>query len=146
MEEPKIIQGGLSIDDRGEVAFVNDFNFEKVKRFYTVSNHAQGFVRAWHAHKNAAKYVMVVSGAALIGVVPIDNWDAPSKTAKAYRFVVSAHKPAVVYIPAGYANGAMSLTKDAKIMYFATDTLEETKLDDYRYDARYWDIWNAEER
>jgi dTDP-4-dehydrorhamnose 3,5-epimerase-like enzyme len=146
MSEPKLIQGGLGIDDRGEVAFVNDFQFEGVKRFYTVSNHQVGYVRAWHAHKKAGKYVMVVEGAALIGAVAIDNWEAPSKDTEVKRFVLSSNKPVVVYIPPGYANGAMSLTADAKIMYFATDTLEETKEDDFRYDARYWDIWQVEER
>lgn len=134
------------MDDRGETAFVNGFDFKDVKRFYAVGNHRAGFVRAWHAHKKAAKYVYVIQGTALIGAVAIDNWDAPSKEAKVYRYVLPAHKPAVLYIPPGYANGAMSLTDDAKIMYFATDTLEDTKKDDFRYPARYWDIWNVEER
>lgn len=146
MEETKLISGGLGVDDRGEVAFVNDFNFAGVKRFYMISNHTTGFIRAWHAHKKAGKYVMVVQGAALIGVVAIDNWETPSKETKPQRFALSANKPAVVYIPPGCANGAMTLTPDAKIIYFATDSLEETKADDFRYDARYWDIWKIEER
>lgn len=146
MHEPTLIEGGLSIDDRGETAFVNGFTFEGVKRFYLLSNHRAGFVRAWHAHKQAAKYVLVVQGTALIGAVAIDNWQSPDKNAKVYRFVLSAHKPVVLYIPPGYANGAMTLTADTKIMYFATDTLEETQQDDYRYPARYWDIWHTEER
>ncbi|MBI2552369.1 dTDP-4-dehydrorhamnose 3,5-epimerase family protein [Candidatus Uhrbacteria bacterium] len=145
-EEPRIITGGLSVDDRGQTAFVNEFNFAGVKRFYLVENYAQGFVRAWHGHKQAGKYVLVINGAALIGAVRLDNFEAPSKEAKVHRFVLSANKPAVLYIPPGYANGAMTLTSDAKIMYFATDTLEETKTDDYRFEARYWDIWKAEER
>lgn len=145
-QEPHLIEGGLSVDDRGETAFVNGFDFKEVKRFYVVSNHCFGFIRAWHAHKRAAKYVYVAQGVALVGAVVIDNWDTPSKDAKVYRFVLSAHKPAVLYVPPGYANGAMTLTEDAKIIYFATDTLEETKDDDHRYDARYWDIWNVEER
>ncbi len=146
MEEPHLIEGGIGVDDRGEVGFVNNFDFSGVKRFYTVRNHQQGFVRAWHAHRNAGKYVLVVSGSAIIGAVNIDNWEHPDKDARVYRFVVSAHKPAVVYIPPGYANGAMSLASDTVLMYFATDTMEQTKNDDVRYDARYWDIWNVEER
>lgn len=140
------MEGGLAVDDRGEIAFVNDFNFAGVKRFYVVKNHVSGFIRAWHGHKKAGKYVMAVQGAALVGAVKIDNWDSPSKDAQVHRFVLSEHKPAVLYIPPGYANGAMTLTMGAKIMYFATDTLEETKNDDYRYGARYWDIWKVEER
>lgn len=145
-EEPLLIEGGLGVDDRGEVAYVNGFNFVGVKRFYVVSNHRSGFIRAWHAHKNEAKYVLVVSGAALIGAVKIDNFEVPDKNAKAQRFVLSSKKPAVLFIPAGFANGAMTLVPGTKIIYFSTSSLEETKGDDYRYDARYWDIWRAEER
>ena len=54
--EPTLIDGGLSVDDRGQVAFANGFDFEGVKRFYLVSNHRQGFVRAWHAHRREAKW------------------------------------------------------------------------------------------
>jgi len=138
--------GGLAVDDRGELGFVNDFNFEGVKRFYTVANHRQGFVRAWHGHKREAKYVTAVSGAAVIGAVRVDNWDKPSQDVPVDRFVLSAHKPSVLYIPAGYANGFMSLTADLKLMFFSTTTLEQSQGDDFRFDARHWDIWQVVER
>lgn len=144
--EPVVINGGLAVDDRGQVTFANDFNFADVKRFYMVSNHAQGFLRAWHAHKKEAKYVLVVKGAAVVGAVKIDDWDSPSKDLEVKRFVLSEKKPTVLYIPSGYANGFMSLTKDAQLMFFSTSTLEESLGDDIRYDSRYWDIWNVEER
>lgn len=145
-EEPRMIDGGLAVDDRGHLSFVNDFGFERVKRFYMVENHTAGFVRAWHAHKKEAKYVLVVQGAAILGAVAVDDWDSPSKSAETHRYVMSARKPSVLYIPAGYANGFMSLTKDAQIMFFSTSTLEESKGDDFRYDSRHWDIWAVEER
>jgi len=47
--KPVLMTGGLAADDRGELGFVNDFNFAGVKRFYTVANYRQGFIRAWHA-------------------------------------------------------------------------------------------------
>src|SRR5215472_4412325 len=146
MEQPKLLTGSVSIDDRGEVGFVNEFDFEGVKRFYTVRNHRQGFVRAWHAHKHEAKYVTVVEGAAVIGAVAIDDWDHPSKEAQVHRQVMSATKPSVLYIPAGYANGFMSLTGDTKLMFFSKSTLEQSAGDDIRYDARHWDIWGIQER
>ncbi len=144
--KPVMMAGGLAADDRGELGFVNDFHFDGVKRFYTVSNHRQGFVRAWHAHKREAKYVTAVSGAAVIGAVKIDNWDEPSKELPVERFVLSANKPSVIYIPSGYANGFMSLTQDLKLMFFSTSTLAESHGDDFRYDARHWDIWQVVER
>jgi len=146
MTAPQLIEGALAVDDRGELGFVNDFNFDKVKRFYWVSNHRSGFIRAWHAHKREAKYVTVVSGAALIGAVEIDNWDNPSKDSKIWRYTISENNPSVLYIPAGYANGFMSLTKKTKLMFFSTATLEESRGDDVRYDAYYWNAWEVVER
>ena len=145
-DTPKIMDGGLAVDDRGQVSFVNGFDFNGVKRFYMVSNHSAGFVRAWHAHKQEAKYVTVVKGAALIGAVKIDDWDKPSKDSEVHRFTLSEKKPSVLYIPAGYANGFMSLTADAQLIFYSTSTIEESLNDDIRYDARHWDIWSAEER
>ncbi len=145
-DEIRIFNGGLAVDDRGEIVFVNDFHFESVKRFYMVSNHKQGFIRAWHAHKREAKYVFAVTGAALVGAVKIDNWEKPSVDLPAGRYVLSSKKPQILYIPAGYANGFMSLTSDLKLIFYSTSTLEESTGDDIRYDARYWDIWNISER
>lgn len=146
MEEPQVFTGEVALDDRGEVGFVNTFDFAGVKRFYTVSNHRPGFVRAWHGHRHEAKYVMAVLGAALVGAVAIDDWEHPSKTARVWRYTLSARRPAVLYIPAGYANGFMSLTQDATLIFFSTATLDQSKGDDVRFPARYWDIWTVEER
>lgn len=145
-QEPMLFKGGLAVDDRGTVSFVNDFNFEGVKRFYVVENHKQGFVRAWHAHKKESKYVMVVKGSAVIGAVQIDDWDKPSKDLKIHRYVLSEKNPSVLFIPAGYANGFMSLSEDAKIIFYSTSELKESLNDDYRFDAHYWEAWQVEER
>jgi len=143
---PRLLEGGLAVDDRGSVAFVNAFDFEGVKRFYVVANHERGFVRAWHAHRREAKYVTVVTGAAVVAAVRIDDWERPSREAEVHRFVLTAAKPSVLFIPAGYANGFMSLTEDATLMFFSTSTLEESRDDDVRFDARHWDAWTVEER
>jgi len=145
-DKTHIFNGGMAVDDRGEIAFVNEFNFEGVKRLYMVSNHKAGFVRAWHAHRHEAKYVMAVCGEAIVGAVKIDDWEKPSKNSSIERYVISAKKPQVLYIPPGYANGFMSLTADLKLIFFSTSTLEESSNDDIRYDARYWDIWEVIER
>ena len=143
MAEPKLIEGNLASDDRGEVGFINDFKLENVKRFYTVTNHKNGFVRAWHGHKKEAKYVTVIKGEALIGAVKIDDWENPSKDSKVWTYTLSDRKPSVVYIPGGYVNGFMSLAQDAKLMFFSTSTLEESLGDDIRYDSHYWNPWDS---
>ena len=144
--EPKLIEGGIAVDDRGTVAFVNDFAFEGVKRFYAVTNHRSGFVRAWHAHRREAKYVTCAAGSIVVGAVKIDDWDHPSAGQRVWRYVLSATRPSVLYIPAGYANGFMTLTDNAVALFFSTSTVEQSRDDDVRYDARYWDIWTAVER
>jgi dTDP-4-dehydrorhamnose 3,5-epimerase len=143
---PRLIEGGRAVDDRGHVSFVNSFDFGGVKRFYQVANHRAGFVRAWHAHRRESKFVFVSEGAALVGAVAIDNWENPSRSAEVHRHVLSAEKPAVLFIPAGYANGFMSLTPDTRVIFFSTSSVDESRGDDVRYDARHWDIWKVEER
>jgi dTDP-4-dehydrorhamnose 3,5-epimerase len=111
-----------------------------------VQNHRRGFVRAWHGHRREGKYVLAVKGAALVCGVQIDDWDRPSTGLAVQRHVLSEKTPAVLYLPPGYANGFMSLTDDAKLMFLSTATLQESLADDVRFDARYWDPWSIEER
>lgn len=146
MNEPRLIKGGLAVDDRGSVSFVNEFNFDQVKRFYVIKNHAQGFIRAWHGHKQEAKYFTVTKGSFLVACVGIDDWDTPSKDLKIHRYVLSEHTPSVLYIPAGYANGSMNLSSDAALTVFSTSTVEASLKDDFRYPSRFWNPWEVEER
>jgi dTDP-4-dehydrorhamnose 3,5-epimerase len=146
MSTPTLLEGGLFVDDRGEIGYINQFDFAGIKRFYSVTNYKSRFVRAWHAHRQESKSIMVVQGAALVGAVEIDDWTKPSPDAKVWRYVLSANKPAVLRIPPGYANGLMSLTENSRIMVFSDATLEESKIDDVRFPANYWDIWTIEER
>ncbi len=146
MGELRLIEGGLAVDDRGSLAFVNDFAFEGVRRFYLVANHRPGFVRAWHGHKRESKFIMAVSGSAIVAAVKIDDWEQPSKDLPVHRFIVSSEKPALVHIPPGFANGLMTLTSDAKLLVFSTASLEESRGDDYRFDAYYWNPWEVAER
>jgi dTDP-4-dehydrorhamnose 3,5-epimerase-like enzyme len=142
----ELMRGDLAVDDRGEVSFVNEFAFEGVKRFYTVGNHASGFIRAWHGHRHEAKYVMAIRGASLVCCVEIDDWANPSPGLEVQRFVLDARKPAVLHVPAGYVNGFMTLTPGAKLIFFSTATLDESSADDIRFPSRFWDPWTIEER
>ena len=144
--KPFIINGDLSVDDRGELMFVNQFNMDLVKRFYVISNHKSGFIRAWHAHKIESKYVFIVNGTALISTVQIDNWDNPSNDLTVEKFVLTAKKPSILYIPSGYANGFKTLSTETKIIFFSTSTLKDSIDDDYRYDAHKWNPWEITER
>lgn len=140
-DKPVKIEGAIVVDDRGHLLFANDFDMAPVRRFYLVSNHEAKFIRAWHAHKNETKFVLVVSGAALVAAVKIDNWDSPDKGAEVHRYVLSEKKPGLFVIPAGYANGFMTLAPGTQVMFFSNRTLAESAGDDIRYDAYYWNPW-----
>jgi dTDP-4-dehydrorhamnose 3,5-epimerase-like enzyme len=143
---PRLISGGVSVDDRGRVSFANEFDLSQCRRFYCVENFASGTVRAWHAHRRERKWVLAATGAALACCVAIDDWESPSKQAEVHRFVLDAGQPSVLEIPPGYANGAMSLIAGTRLLYFSDSTLEESLDDDVRYPARYWDPWHVAER
>ena len=143
---PQLIEGGLAVDDRGEVAFVNGFSFAGTRRFYAVSNHAAGFIRAWHGHRYESKQVMVLRGSALVAAVRIDDWQNPSPESEVHRYVLSDKKPAVLQIPPGYANGFMSLTSGVQLLFFSSATLAESREDDVRFPARFWNPWEIAER
>ena len=142
----KIHNGDNAVDDRGLVTFVNEFKFEEVKRFYVVKNHSSNFVRAWHGHKKEKKYVYVVTGSVLIGLVKIDNWENPSKNLEVEKFILSDLKPRILEIPNGYANGFKTLTDETKIMFFSSSTIEESVGDDFRFPFDYWNIWEVNQR
>ncbi len=145
-DKVRYIEGMIAVDDRGQLLFCNGFDMKDVRRFYLVSNHESRFIRAWHAHKKEAKFVLVVSGTALVVAVKIDNWDCPSKNVDVLRYILSDKKPGILVIPPGYANGFMTLKPDTQVMFFSTATLEQSKDDDYRYDAYYWNPWEITPR
>jgi len=137
--EIKIMNGEIAVDDRGTVSFVNDFDFEGVRRFYQLSNHDINYIRAWHGHMKEGKYVYVSKGSALVGVVNLG-------TEEIKKFVLSDKSPKILWIPPGNANGFMNLEQDTRILFFSTSTLEESLSDDVRFDYDKWDIWDKNYR
>jgi len=146
--KPELIEANLALDDRGHLSFINDFNFKGVKRFYVVENMSTKTIRAFHGHKKEAKYAYVPVGSAIVAAVRMDHTELPSKKNEVHRFVLSARKPSVLFIPSGYANGFRFLEKGSKIIFFSTSSLEESKKDDYRFPHDYWgrDIWKVKHR
>ena len=134
-----MIKGGIAVDDRGCVRFVNDFNFAGVKRFYEVENHRVGFIRAWHGHQLEGKYVFVAGGSALVGAAPLSAEIGDLSLVR--RFVLSDKSPAVLWIPGGHYNGFMNLEKNTRMLFFSTSSMEEAKDDDIRRPFDMWNIW-----
>lgn len=145
-EEPRLIPGGLAVDDRGQLTFANALCFERVRRFYMVENFSTNMVRAFHGHFREEKFIFVVSGSAIIATVPVDHAEHPDATVKPHRFVLSCRQPQILHVPAGHANGFRALETATKIIFFSTATLEESTKDDYRFPYDYWgsDVWNVD--
>jgi len=141
----KEIKGGLAIDDRGSLSYINDFDSTnlEIKRFYIVQNHEAGFVRAWHGHKKEKKYVMCIDGSALLAVVPMNQLNTfyaisdsdsllNAKQPEFETITLDSRQPRVIQIPEEFYNGFKLFTSDSKLLFFSTTTLEEAKDDDYR--------------
>jgi dTDP-4-dehydrorhamnose 3,5-epimerase len=135
IKEPKLFKGDIFVDDRGIVGFNNELDLTGVKRFYTITNHTPGYIRAWHGHLRENKYFTMLAGSAIVVAVLISedqneyklNWDIY------YRETISANLPTAFFIPAGYANGSMLLEPNSKLMVLSTSTTEESKNDDIRF-------------
>ena len=138
-DSPRTIPGGVAVDDRGSVRFVNDFDFKNVKRFYQVQNHRRGFIRAWHGHQHEAKFVYVASGSALVGAVNME-------TQVIDKFILSSQSPKVLFIPAGHANGFKTLEENTIILFFSTSDLNSSLNDDIRFPYDKWNIWEEDYR
>ena len=140
----RLIKGGLAVDDRGSVKFVNDFDFTNINRFYQVENHRRGYIRAWHGHEREGKYIWVCAGSALVGATPIKS--KPGDLASVTKVTLSAQTPSVYWIPAGYYNGFMNLVENTILIFFSTSKLEDSEGDDIRQPYDMWNIWQDDYR
>lgn len=138
--KPKVIQGGRFEDQRGSIAFVNDFNFSNIERFYIISNSQENPVRSWQGHKLDEKNFYCLSGSFKIHFVQIDDWENPSKDLTIETVLVSELDSKIVHIPAGYANAVESLEENSKLISFSTLPLSNVNEDDVRYPSDYWPV------
>jgi len=142
-QELSRIFGEQHVDHRGVLRFVNDFFLDEVKRFYIVHQISTKVVRAWQAHMKEKKHFFVLSGSFLVGMVKIDNWKHPSVDLKVHRELLRAEDNCILVIPPGFANGFRALKEESSLLVFSTATLQESKLDDYRYDKQLWMDWSV---
>jgi len=133
-----LIQGNSYTDPRGTLRFVNDFRFEGIKRFYSITHPDTSVIRAWQGHKIETKHFFVSKGRFLICWVEIDNWDFPSKELKVKQQILSADEPQILIITAGNANGFKALEADSTLMIFSDLDLEASSEDMYRFEKDYW--------
>lgn len=136
----QLIKGNIHIDHRGIVRFVNDFHFENIKRFYTITHPDTSIIRAWQGHKLETKYFYVTKGSFLINWIKIDNWEQPSKDLFINKHILKATQSEILIIPSGNVNGFKALEADSMVIVFSDMSLEESKGDDFRFPADYWKL------
>jgi dTDP-4-dehydrorhamnose 3,5-epimerase len=134
----QLIKGNIHKDQRGIVRFVNDFHFENVKRFYSITHPNTSTIRAWQGHKLETKYFYVTKGSFLINWIKIDNWQQPSKDLKINTHTLSDNQSEILIIPPGHVNGFKALAPYSTMIVFSDMSLEESKEDDYRFDLAYF--------
>lgn len=138
MVSHKLIQGSSFSDARGTLNFFNSFNMEEVARFYEISPSSTEIIRAWQGHKQEKKWFYCNSGAFIINLIKVDNFDAPSHHLIPERYQISAGNRTILEISGGYANGFKATKPDSKLLVFSSFSLTESKKDDFRYPADLW--------
>ncbi|HZK07434.1 MAG TPA: hypothetical protein VFC92_04470 [Bacteroidales bacterium] len=133
-----IIKGNRHTDARGTIRFVNDFNFEGIKRFYTITHPDTSVIRAWQGHQKETKYFYVVKGSFVINWIKIDDWEQPSKELKVNSQILSDQKSEILMIEPGHTNGFKALEPDSTMIVFSDMSLEDSKNDDYRFLDDHW--------
>lgn len=136
-----LISGDLFNDHRGTLKFVNDFNFDKVKRFYQIIHPDISVIRAWQGHQIEHKYFYVAKGRFAIAWVKIDNWDQPSADLHADYKVLDEAAPAVLSVPPGYANGIKALDAGSILVVYSDALLQDSALDRWSFDQSLWMNW-----
>ena len=137
------IDGGSFTDHRGTIRYVNDFNFEGVKRFYIIKHSDKSVVRAWQGHQYERKWFYVTKGSFCVAWVKIDNWESPSLELKPEYIILKADEPKIVCVPTGYANGLKALEVDSEIIVFSDMSVEESINEKIRYDKDMWMDWDS---
>lgn len=141
--KPIFIDIDLHEDDRGSVHCIMDNLCDfGIKRIYCVENLGRGQVRAWHCHRKGATYLYCSSGVVKCAGINIDD------NSNFVSGVLSARKPRLFLIPAGWGNGVVSLTENTKIIVLSTLSFDEVLNDDIRlpWDIIGTDIWSVKNR
>lgn len=133
-----LIKGSQHTDQRGTVRFANDFNFDGIKRFYSITHPDTTIIRAWQGHKLETKYFYVTKGSFLVNWIAIDNWVQPSKDLVINTYTLTDTQSEILIIPSGHVNGFKALEPNSTLIIFSDKELEESKLDDYRFPFDYW--------
>jgi dTDP-4-dehydrorhamnose 3,5-epimerase len=139
-DRPRIIEGSLHVDNRGSLAFFNEFAFPGVERFYIIRPDRPRAVRGWIGHQRDQKWFTAVEGTLTVAVVRPNDWQSPDAHAQVSNFVLAAGKPRILTVPPGHATAIMGITPQSALMVFSTGTIHQAPSDSYRFPPDFWKI------
>ena len=144
MAAVEIVEGEIFRDTRGRIASLNNFSFDLVRRVYFITHPDTSVIRGWHGHKLERKWFYCVKGAFTIGLVEIDDWEAPSKELKPQIIRISEQKSEIICVPAGFASCIIADVPNSTLMVLSGKTLKDAMAvpDSYRFDPNYWFDWS----
>ena len=137
-EKIESLEGGIAVDERGQLTFVNDLDMTEVRRFYTIRNADMEVIRAWHAHQHERKWYYVVKGAFTMAFVKIDNWENPSPDLVPEVYHLTEKESRILLVPEGYAGYVKEEEPDSVLLVFSSKILKEAVKDSWRYDKSMW--------
>jgi len=133
-----LIKGAISKDQRGQIRFVNDFHMADIKRFYMIKNRNDSIVRGWRGHRRERRWFYVISGAFVIDIVKIDDWEVPSRELCIDRYILKDSDQSLLSVDRGHATAFRALNEDSELLVFADHELADAKLDDYTWPEDYF--------
>lgn len=140
--EPKLIDGGNYVDERGELHFFNKFDMSNIKRVYFTKHFDTNVIRAWQGHKIESRWFISIQGSFKVKLIKIKNWEAPKEQLQVLEYTLSDKKPQILFIPNGFVNGFKALEANSKLMIFSDYRINEIENDQVRFDASKWTTWN----
>lgn len=134
----KKIQGGISLDGRGQIRYVNEFDMSLVKRFYIIKNSDTELIRGWRGHRIERRWFYVLSGSFELNLVKIDDWDEPSVNLPIEKIKLTSDDLQIVYLPMGHASAFRALEENSELLVFADFSLDHAPFDNYIWPIDYF--------
>ncbi|WP_158548372.1 WxcM-like domain-containing protein [Marixanthomonas ophiurae] len=142
MLQPKIIQGGSHIDERGTLQFLNDFDMKQVKRLYQTTNATTSMVRAWMAHKIESRWFFCAEGKFTVKLVRVLDFEKGLASNEIITYKLDSDNPQILYIPPGYASGFKTEVSNSKLLIFADYAFGEIE-DNFKFTTTDFLPWQS---
>ncbi len=138
MAIPKIIEGKVHSDSRGNLSYNNSFDLSDIKRMYFIENIDIDLIRGWTGHRIEQRWFVAVSGSFKIRLIQVGQWNNPARDLNITEYYLTNEKLMVLYVPPGYASAIQALEKGSKLMIMADYSIGETN-DEYRFSIDYFE-------